>query len=384
MTTPLFKPRESINILAIVTYVLAVLGVISLVYFGGMLIKNKGNLKGKSALTVNTLGVSAEVYLNGTRLGTTPFESKDIGAGENKLSIKTETSQYNVALDFLPNSEVALSRDLGVSDLFSSGQNFWLEKTNSSGALVIVSEPTGARVLIDNTEVGVTPYSSETLTEGEYDLRIEKAGYESQTARIKVQNNYKLNIALKLFPIPVPSKVALLDGSTTLYDLYSAESIVTSDSSSWVKAVIYWNKTRGVNLAGTGLNKELVFDYFVDYSGSVYNKEGLDVTGDLSSMKDLSKGAYLRRVSDGAGLTDAAKTALQALSVSGGKKATIGTTGTGWLNVRSLASLNGSVLAQVNTGESFPIIEESTGWVKIKVSDTVSGWVSSTYVTVSQ
>uniref|UniRef100_A0A7C4TK85 PEGA domain-containing protein n=1 Tax=candidate division WWE3 bacterium TaxID=2053526 RepID=A0A7C4TK85_UNCKA len=381
MTIPFFKSKPEINVLSVAVYCLAIFGVLSLVYFGGSIIKNKGNIKGKSALSVDVVGGNAQIYLNDNFLGNAPFESKDINAGENKLSIKNDNVTYNVALDFLPNSEVAIMRDLGVSDVFSSGQNFWLEKADGAPSLALISEPTGAKVLIDNTEVGVTPYSTSTLSEGEYDLRVEKAGFDSMSSRIKIQKGFKLNIAVKLFPSPVPAKVSLLEGSQNLYDVYSTESLVTSSPAEWVKAILYWNTTRGINLSGTGVNKDLVFDYFIDCNGRVYNKDGQDVTDAKQELK-ADRGAYLRRVSDGPGLTESAKNSLQSLSLLGGKKAKINQTGTGWLNVRSTPGLTGSVLTTVNVGESYQVLEESKGWVKIKVTETVSGWVSTSYITL--
>jgi hypothetical protein len=380
MPLPFLREKPNVNILSIVIYVLAIFGVLSIVFFGVSIIKNKGNLKGKSALTVNVTGGNAQVYLNDTFLSNAPFESKEIIAGDNKLTIKNEKVTYNVGLDFLPNSEVAIMRDLGTSDIFSAGQNFWLEKSDTP-SLALISEPTGARVLVDNTEVGVTPYSTSTLSEGEYELRIEKAGYDSTTSRIKIQKEFKLNIALKLFPSPVPNKVSLLEGSQNLYDVYSTEAVVTSNPADWVKALMYWNTTRGINLAGTGVNKDLVFDYYLDFNGRVYDKDGNDATDSTTPLK-AEKGAYLRRVSDGPGLSNNAKEAVQKLSLLGGKKAKIGQTGTGWLNVRSEPSLNGSVLAKVNVGESYSVIEQSAGWAKIQVSSTVAGWVSTSYVTI--
>jgi len=96
------------------------------------------------------------------------------------------------------------------------------------------------------------------------------------------------------------------------------------------------------------------------------------------------KGAFLRRAGDGAGLTEAAKTALADLQGVAGKKAKILETGTGWLRVRDAASLNGKEVGRVDVGKEYAILEEATGWVKIKVDDKISGWVSSTYAQVSK
>ena len=65
-----------------------------------------------------------------------------------------------------------------------------------------------------------------------------------------------------------------------------------------------------------------------------------------------------------------------------GRKATIKQTGTGWLNVRSVPGLDGEILAKAIVGDAYTVLEESTSWVKIRVSSDVEGWVSSTYITL--
>ena len=63
-----------------------------------------------------------------------------------------------------------------------------------------------------------------------------------------------------------------------------------------------------------------------------------------------------------------------------GKQAKIKTTPTGWLRVRSEPSLDGTEITRVDTGGIYRVLEEQTGWVKIRVSDTSEGWVSADYV----
>lgn len=54
-------------------------------------------------------------------------------------------------------------------------------------------------------------------------------------------------------------------------------------------------------------------------------------------------------------------------------------TPTGFLRVRDEPSLGGKEIARVNPGDSFTFLEEQTGWYKIKLSDTTTGWVNSSY-----
>jgi hypothetical protein len=387
--TTLSSQKSGFNFSQLALYFFALIGVASIVYYGGNIIKNIDNLKGRSAVKIESANSEAEVSINGKVVGKTPYFSKDAIAGETTVVLRTDDRQYETVLNFLPNSEVIINRDLGVSENFSSGQNFWIEKSASQTVLSITSEPTGASIFIDNTEVGRTPYSSSNLSAGEYDVRIEMTGYEGQMAGIKIQKGFNLNIAYKLFPIPVPAKVSLMEGSESLYNLTMNNTAVTADAENWAKAVHYWNITRGVNLAGSGVNKDPVFDYYVDHKGDLYDRNATSIATkeDFSRLKEISKGAYLGRTSDGEGVTPQAKEALKALSeagIAGGKTATVKQTGTGWLRVRDNAGLAGVEIARVDVGKKYSILEETTEWVKIKISDTVSGWVSKTYVDISQ
>ena len=373
--------------LKVLIYILLAVGLGVAIYFGIDIVKNIGNLRGKSALSVNVLNGSAKVLINGQEVGAAPYESDSLKSGDNKITVQSDYGKYEVALNFSPNTQVVLNRDLGTSEVFSSGQNFWIEKSDVGTILSVITEPSQATVYIDNTKVGETPYSLGTLSAGDYDMRLEFPGYEPQSARIKIQKDHKLNVSARLFPVPVPSKVSLLEGSSTLYDVYSESALVFSNPVAWAGAVAYWNKTRGVNLAGAGVNKNPVFGYFVSYDGGLFDANGAVATADTlkDTLSDSGvKGAFLRRAGDGAGLTEAAKTALADLQGVAGKKAKILETGTGWLRVRDAASLNGKEVGRVDVGKEYAILEEATGWVKIKVDDKISGWVSSTYAQVSK
>lgn len=380
------QPKKRILLPSIVIYILILLGVLIGLFF---LIKNYGSsLGGKSQLLVDSLNGAASVYMDDKFLGVTPVDSKEVSSREHKVSVKNDIRQYETSIKFVSGTGVVLNRDIGVSDIFSSGQNFWMEKESADTVLSIVSDPSEAMVYIDNTDVGETPYISSSLSEGEYDLRVEKLGYETQTARINIKKGYKLNVSLNLFPLPVSSEVSLLEGSTDLYGIFSDNVLVTSDTKGWVQALIYWNKTRGINLADLGLNKELVFDFFIDYRGNVYAKDGIQLSGteEYARLENASKGAYLGRVSDGAGLTQDAKDVYKLLTggVIGSKRATIQPTGLGWLRVRSTPGLNGAEVGRATVGESYAVLEEVSGWVKIRVSESLEGWVSADYVELSK
>ena len=55
-------------------------------------------------------------------------------------------------------------------------------------------------------------------------------------------------------------------------------------------------------------------------------------------------------------------------------------TPTGFLNVRSEASVNGEIVDKVDPGETFNYTAEQDGWYKITLSSGEEGWVSGEYI----
>mgnify|MGYP001601561012 FL=1 len=54
----------------------------------------------------------------------------------------------------------------------------------------------------------------------------------------------------------------------------------------------------------------------------------------------------------------------------------IGQTPNNFLRVRDQPSLSAKEIARVKTGETFPVVEEQSGWFKILLPDDIEGWVS--------
>jgi hypothetical protein len=377
-------------------YFLGVLGVALTVFFGGELIRSLTGLGTKSALIVEVKNGNAQVLVNDEVVGNTPYESKEIKPGINTISVRNETRQYQTEIKFLPSKKdtvytVGIIRDLGTSEIFSSGQELWFDNEGSENTLRVISEPSGATVYIDDSEVGKTPFSSAAITNGDYELKVSHPGYDSESRRVNIQKGYTLNVSMKLFPYPVTPSVEMFQESEGLYDISIDNPVVTSDTQAWVKGIIYWNTTRGINIDNVGLNREKVFDYFIDYKGNIYDLNGKLVVAqeDFQRLKDLERGAYLGMPSLGEGLTVEARQALEDLATFGvetisTKTAEIKTTPLGWLRVREEPSLNARELTRVDTGNSYNVLDEQDDWVKIKVSDTVEGWVSATYVELSE
>ena len=367
----------------IVAFLVTVLGVVLTAYFGYLLVTRLGSSSSKPYLIADVYYGKAKVFVDGTQVGETPLENFVVKKGLRKIKLESEGASYETSITFNPGLPGLVKRDLGVDQIFSAGLDLWTEKSSTGTNLSIISEPSEAVVFIDGTVSGKTPYSTDKLTAGAYDVRLEKEGYEPISERINIVDKQKLNASFKLFSLPAPVSVKLLEGSTNLYDMVSANSFVITNPKAWADALIYWNKTRGINIMGYGINRELVFDYILDFNGVFYGVDGAVVEPEKLVLGD-GKIAYLRREADGAGITSPAKESLAKIGtgVAGGKTVKVKDTGLGWLRVRSEPSLNGAEVGRVNTGDTVSVLEEKTGWLQIKSSTGLTGWASADYLEI--
>ena len=363
------KPVLSYLILFIILGGIAYGVTIGMQYIPGM--------KQEGALTVEVLNGSARVFVDNEEIGETPINQNKVKPGTYDVRIQDLDDisiSYSSTIEFNPGVETTIHRDLGVSDLFSSGKTFFMERGETGPT--VISQPSGATVILDGTEMGKTPATLTKITEGDYILSVRKTGYESQEAQIKIEDGYKLTVSAKLFPIPIPGNIQKFADSENLYDLtINNESITNSPDRA--KAVVYWNSTRGL-----GISDEI--EYYIDQGGNAYNGLGEIITTleELEALKDAKNGAYLGFGTSAPGLTEAAKEMYLSLT-EGNQTGTILQTGVGWLRVRETPSLSGGELAKVNVGEILPVLETQGNWVKIKLTDGKMGWVSGTYIEIN-
>ncbi len=360
----------------IVLLLVIIIAAVTALFLAFHVYKNKDKILKSSGLSANELSGTGEVYLDGKKLGNVPYDSKDIKPGTHSIKlIGSNGSVYETSLKFIPNWQVVINRDLGVARVFSSGQDFWVDDKDLSSVLSIVSDPPSALVFIDDAQVGKTPYSSSVLIPGEYDLRVEKEGFESQMARIKVEKDHKLNVSVKLFLAPMPSKLSLVSGSKMVYDLSSDSNDLILDVPSWVSGIIYWNKTRESN--------PVKFSYFLDYLGSIYTSDGKGIVDKSKiSLKEGEMVGYLGRKSDNGVTAQALSSAemLTGIDIVSVRKAKVLQTPTGWLRLRSEPNLSATEVGRVNTGDEVFIIEDKGEWKKIRTADGKEGWAYSSYL----
>jgi hypothetical protein len=370
------------NNLPVITPVIIFL--VGLGFLGFTYYKNLSNKP--AALSVTSKYKEAEVELRGKALGSTPFETTDVKPGTAELILKTDTGQQKKQITLTEQALTVVSGDVGVSDNFSASLIIWYDKTNvKDGELFVASNPGGAKIKINNKEVGETPTTikkSDILDNSgdEYNIVIEKEGYETQKVTIKLEDGYTLNLSSDLFLKPIPKSVQKPE-SNDLYTLYSftEDALASNGATDWAKATAYWLDTRGTALFGS--DNVNYFDYFTDSGGNLYDGKGGSLNKDQINLdKEPAEPLIISYLNteNTEGVSDEAKATVAGLF---GKEATeiltnqytVKETGVGYLNVRKTADLNGELLGQLNIGDTVTVVSLEGDWYKIEYKDGENG-----------
>lgn len=341
-------------------------------------------LEGANAsLLVTTPSDKTTVSLNGKTVGTTPYKadrtkpgdyliklSADIKIGETlkKITYEFKTSLINSSQTIINREIAPLEQLAGETVIAETGEG-----------ISITSNPDQVKVRMDDKDVGQTPLST-PITDGVHKLEFEKDNYLKRELTINKTKGNKLLVSVNL-ALDFLADLKLLDERQNV-KTYSLTFNQTLASEDWADNVFYAQDRYGSPSAR--------LDLLIDTKGSTYSaypKSLDDKIRTLGQAKEATSSpqiliGYLNKdkTSD---LSDAAKKAREDLikllhpQVSS-LQVQILATPTGFLNVRSAPSLSSSIKGKVNPGNFYDLLEEKTGWYKIKFNNT-EGWISSQY-----
>lgn len=223
----------------------------------------------------------------------------------------------------------------------------------------ILSTPNEATVLLDDTEVGKTPYEDRNLEVREYNIKLEKEEASWQ------------------------GKVKLTAQTLTIVNRDLAKDQASSSGE-----ILTLDKGRGVTVVSNPSGAEVEID------GKVFGKTPLNINITSGEhIVNLSHPNYLKRsikvtlpnnfnltVSADLALSEADLTTVVAPVITQTPEVVVKQTPTGFLRVRDKGSLLGKEIAQVKPGDALILLEELPGWDRVRLSDGTEGYVSSTYV----
>ncbi len=288
------------------------------------------------------------------------------------------------------------------------GFRFFIYDTqNSFGRIKVVSAPS-AQVFVNNNLLGKTPFEDK-LKVGDYLIKLIPEGSAGQTASVQVKASvYKnsltyvnrelgdsdVNTAGEVFTITKMDKDPKQPDFGEIYiETDPNGAIVSLDNEEKGVApivladVMKGNHELSVYMPGM-LRRTQKINVDGGYRVNASFKLALDQSAQPTPTPIASDSATL--IEDGKDATTSAKTKKTPTptakispttkpSASGSNKVTVKDTPTGFLRVRSDASVTASESAQVKPGDSFDVLEEKSGWYKIEYETGKTGWISGQY-----
>lgn len=336
-------------------------------------------------LTVQSLYSNRlNVSLNNEKIGTTPLELFRSSPGEKTLFLSDGRNTYQTKVGLSSGTLTVVNWGLGPGNTFSEGEVLWFERGQRRGTapLLVISDPEGAEVRLDDVLLGSSPLVSSDLSAGEHTLKISKENYKERVISLNLQEGYKLNVKVKLFLLPFLSKTAAKiespnDPRFVLAGFYTDNPLLTADSASWAKGLtFYWN------LGKEATASSLPYDYLLDAEGQLYDASGVKLAASSEVERKLEKVkmAYLGK--SGETLSEAAQKALADFTLKvflTVRKVEVINTPTGWLRVREKPSLSAREVGRVNVREKLDLLGESGEWYQIKTADGKVGYISAAY-----
>ncbi len=123
------------------------------------------------SLEVESSPAGAAVEIDGKVEGKTPYKGK-LPVGKHRVLVRSE--------DGLERNEAELLVEHGKSYTIKGKLRFF------GGKLSVATKPEKARVLLNGKEIGVTPITEARVAAGDHELRLELAGHEPQTRKLKL------------------------------------------------------------------------------------------------------------------------------------------------------------------------------------------------------
>ncbi len=224
----------------------------------------------------------------------------------------------------------------------------------------VLSLPEGAKVYIDQKEVGVTPYENQELSPQEYLVKLENG-----------QGKWE-------------GKVKLIPGTLTVVNRELGKEAVSSAGE-----VLTLEKGKGLIITSNPSESE------VEVNGKYYGKTPLTIdvpAGEYTAS--LSHSNYLKRsiranvpdqyrltvvVDLGLSEVDLTSTTTPVTTVT--PMVVVKSTPTGFLRVRDRASTAGKEIGRVSPGDELVLLEEGSEWDRVRLPDgKTEGYVSKAYV----
>ncbi len=185
-------------------FVLPAIALVLVLGVGGFIIKQKFLQPAQAGLQVSS-NPPATVFLDEKEMGMTPNEWQNLKPGEITLKLVPQATAttyfpWETKIKLINGMMAVVNREFGETESASAGEVMTVEKIadKKSASLAIISIPDSAVVTLNNETKGFTPVSLDSLTGGNFEVRVSANGYKERMVRVKLVDGYKLMVNVKL------------------------------------------------------------------------------------------------------------------------------------------------------------------------------------------
>jgi len=241
-------------------------------------------------------------------------------------------------------------------------------------AIQITTTPT-AKVFLDDKEVGMTPFETESIKPGDIDLKLvpEDSSLTTWEKRLTINSNTRL-IVEKQFNADIEkeeSQILYLEKTNE-----KAKAGLTLVSIPDGVSVTVDGQMRG--FAPVKLDDITAGDRKIVVSHPGYKSKEI-LTRALEGYRLVVEVKLAKEEMSTTDSQQETEDQPSEQSGSSGDYVVISDTPTGWLRVRMEPSTVASEAAKVNPGDRFLLLDEQSGWYQIEYEQDQEGWISATY-----
>ena len=159
-------------------------------------------------ITVVSDPAGAELYVDGKKVGTTPYMFERISRGQHRVEVKKE--KYNPYVNVV---NVKIGEKIQLNDVKLTAMRVPM------GSMELTSNPTGAVITINGRQYGQTPKTLTDFEVGTYTVYFSKEGYQNLSQTVEIKDGKKETLAVTMTKTtvpqqPVPTTPVATSGST--------------------------------------------------------------------------------------------------------------------------------------------------------------------------
>ena len=175
-------------------------------------------------ITVVSDPAGAELYVDGKKVGTTPYMFEHISRGQHRVEVKKE--RYNPYVNVV---NVKIGETIQLNDVKLTAIRVPM------GSMELTSNPTGAVITINGRQYGQTPKTLTDFEVGTYTVYFSKEGYQNLSQTVEIKDGKKETLAVTMTKTsvpqqPVPTPTPINNTSTAASNAFSSKGVFSVSS----------------------------------------------------------------------------------------------------------------------------------------------------------